>query len=566
MHITNTFKNTVTNSWINRSSTVWSDTSLPYLIISASFVEPWETPIVVAFEEPYEICTVRVNASFVEPYGEIVYKSFIEPYGDVPVITSSFVEWYNDTVTPTKRFIESYGDQREITKSFEEPYTVSYDIGKSFEEPYSITLLKITKSFEEIWDLEVRNLIQKSFEEPYYMIDGGSDIYSPSASLTINGIEIDILSVAISASTSSYCISCDINLPSMNEYNQCNYRDDVTVVLNGESFVFFIETKSRTLTRSSVNFSIGLLSPTAKLDAPYSQTIIDPLEEGINSEVFIREMAALQGITVDYQIISWDIKARSISINDETPLSVIKRVVNSVGAIVQTKPNGEMLIISSYPESPNNWNSLIPDAIFTTEYDIISLNESLDVRDGFNAFIISDQTSSSESITLEEVFVDAHTKYIRGFRIPFEDGAFDLETSGESPVTIEKYINPVFLDMPEYDEDTSENDRWEVVEFIDWTASVTKPVYEAPNTTGNRSNPNSDGGVCPPGVIEFEWIETNLGAFTIDEDGTITITDQDSVPSESLMRIKYTTKYWRWTVTGPLDIPVQFYVPELEEE
>ena len=319
------------------------------------------------------------------------------------------------------------------------------------------------------------------------------------------------------------------------------------------TFEFFIENKSRSITNSSVSYKMRILSPTVKLDAPYSKTLVDNLDNGTMAQALVVSMAALQNVTVDYQIIDWFIPGYAISVNDETPLTVIKKVVNAVGGIVQTKPNGDMLIISRYPNPIPVWDGIASIATFSTSDAIIALTDTLSIRDGFNAFMITDQGSSSESITLEVVDIDGLTKTVKGYRVPFEDGAFPLETSGEPDISIDRYIyprepiTPIQSDDPDWDSETMEigEDDWEVVEFIEHVGTTSKPIYS---------------------VVESDWIEDDLGAFQISEDGTLSIINTTSVPGESLLRIKYRTKYWEWTVSGPTDRPVQFYVPEIEEE
>jgi hypothetical protein len=155
--------------------------------------------------------------------------------------------------------------------------------------------------------------------------------------------------------------------------------------------------------------------------------------------------------------------------------------------------------------------------------------------------LVTDQGASSSNITLREINVDSNTKIIRGFRIPFTDGEFPLLTSGGDLVTIDKDIDPVEENVPIADLDGEVTEEWEYVEFIDWVGRTSYPIYE---------------------LIDSDWEEDDLGAFQISEDGTLTIINQDSVPSESLLRIKYKTKYWKWTVTGVEGKHVQFYVPE----
>jgi hypothetical protein len=254
-------------------------------------------------------------------------------------------------------------------------------------------------------------------------------------------------------------------------------------------------------------------------------------------------MADYQGISVDWQIIDWAIPNYAISANDETPLTIIKKVVNSVGAIIQTKPDGSMLIISKYPVSPKLWESTSPSEVFSTDSDIISIDEDIVINEGLNAFLITDQGSSEASINLEEIDVDGMTKIVRGYRVPFDDGPFNLVTSGGPLISVVKDSSYVMSVVPT-DFDTDEDaEEWEYVEFIDWVGTTRYPIYE---------------------VVEWEWVSDDMGSFQISENGTLTTITQDDSLKESLLRIKYKTKYWKWTVSGPIDAYAQVYVPELE--
>jgi len=260
-------------------------------------------------------------------------------------------------------------------------------------------------------------------------------------------------------------------------------------------------------------------------------------------------MAALANITVEYDTVDWLIRSSAISVVGETPLGVIRKIANAIGSIVQTKPDSTLLITSKYPVSPPQWSTSSPDKVLYIESDIDGLQETDEEREGFNAFIIREQSSTDDNISLEVLDVNSTTKIIKGYRVPFDDGPFDLYTSGGSEVTIEKYNLPVEEQVPALDDD----EEWEIVEFIDWQGSTSKPIYSIIDIDWIQDELTDDVGIPPLSVLD------------IDEGGTLTVLDTASVPSESLLRIKYMTKYWRWTVHGPINIPIQFYVPEIEE-
>ncbi len=561
----NSFKNTSDTAWINRPINVWSITRFSDYIITASITEPWKTPLIASMSEPYAIMTVALSVFVEESWVFPITKSYLLPYYDALTLNASIVEWYDPSVLLNKRIDQPYDSKRLMMSSVEESYTILGDVQVSIIEGYAIAGTILSKSFEEPYPLKPLNAIQRSVDLPYYILDDASINKEADASLLVGGEEIDLLSISLSASTSAYTISCDITLPTIDEYKKCNYMDDVILTFNADVFHLFIEAKASSIDNKSSNFTIKLLSPTAKLDSPYSDTIVDPLPSGANTQTLIEEMAAIQDITVDYQIfdrdgniLSWDIPGYAIAISDETPLAVIKKIANAVGAIVQTKPNGDMLIISEYPIPATAWESSVPDATFTIENDIIKLTESTDIREGYNAFTVTDQGTSSENISLEEVEIDSTTKQIKGYRVPFGDdpnyNTFELASSGilsigeidYDIVTIEKYSDPVPMIMPE-----GPGYPFEEVEFIDGVGKTQKPIYK---------------------VLDSEWSFRNLGSFQISEDGTLTLVDENAEYGESVLRIRYETKYWLWTIRNTVNskwaihYPIQVYVPEIEAE
>ncbi|MCP4370033.1 MAG: LamG domain-containing protein, partial [Deltaproteobacteria bacterium] len=500
-------------------------------------------------------------ARFIEEYRNSSFPliSSIMPYGNSPVNFKVFQELFGDVAVP--RLVDNilYGDVSLITKSFSQPYAdtigpmsqiaESYDLRAGviaiIGETYGISATSVLSRFGEGYDLASMDPVKNLIDLPYYLMSEDTIEYPVSITVTVNGIEVEILSISLDADMSKYAILGDIELATEVDYGKSPLFGEVECIVDGETFVLFIETRSKTKVNGEMHWSLGLVSPTAKLDSPYSKTMVRSFTNNAMASTIVQELADYQGITVDWDIVDWAIPNYAISANDETPLAVIKTIVNAVGAIIQTKPNGDMLIISKYPVSPTLWdnNTLIPVAIFSSDTDLVSVNETIEVNTGLNAFVITDQGSSAANITLSEIDVDSTTKIIRGFQIPFdEDVPLELVTSGGPFVSIvpEGFFT---ANLPVDFDDSDDPEEWEYVEFIDWVGTTTYPIYE---------------------IIDWEWVAEDMGSFQISENGTLTAITQSDTLKESLLRIKYKTKYWKWTVKGPLNAYAQMYVPEIE--
>jgi hypothetical protein len=535
----------------------------PYLV--KVFQELYGLKIATHFDESYIITAGIDPKNFEETYGLKLGTLFTEYYDDKPLPTKAFIEQYFDADLSVKVFQEPYEDILYLSKIFQEKYdevpyitkifqekydeyyttlklySESWDIPeatqKSFIETYGISGDTIVNQFNEIYPLESLNLVQKQMILPYYLVSGTVVQYTPTASLVVNGKDINFVSVSVEMGLDKYCIIVDVQLPSAVDYENCESLASAVLTIDGTNYNLFVESKTKSASINGYEYAIECLSETAKLDSPYSDPIIKEYSTKVLASVVINEMAAIQGITVDNQLIDWELYPLTFSIQEETPLEVIRRIVNVVGGIIQTKPDGTLLLISEYQVSPKDWTTSTPEGIFSLETNIVQISESPVVNPGYNAFIITNQGSDSKTITLREEDVNSTTKIIKGFQVPFDEAnPPTLETSGGPIVTIQREDYPIIEQIPVVEDNEFE---WEIVEFLEWTGKTSYPIYE---------------------IVEYEWIEEDLGDITFKEEGTLTV-DSSLYDAESLLRIKYNTKYWKWTVTGVTDKHTQFFVP-----
>jgi hypothetical protein len=477
-----------------------------------------------------------------EKYGEKtgVFFLFQEKYGSFLTLFQTFQEKYETSLELLKVFQEKYDESTPVFSMQRESWDILSSLNASFLEKYGISGISLVKEFGEEYLLTENNFVQKEFTTPYYILEGSTIHYTPTISLTVNGEEIDFLSFSIEGGLDKYCLLVEINVSTLNDYSKFTRLDPVTLIVDGTTYNLFVESKEKTATPDGYEYRISCLSDTAKLDTPYSDPIIKDYPTNILASVVIQEMADIKSISVENTLVDWYLSPISFSIQEETPLEVIRRIANAVGGILQTKPDGTLLLISEYPVSPQYWETSTPDGVFSLETDVLQLAESTVVNSGHNAFIVTDQGSDSKIISLEETDVDATTKIIKGFQVPFDEAdPFTLQTSGGIEVTITKHLYPITEQVP------SDTDEWEIVEFLEKTGKTKYPIYE------------DSAGVA---IIDYDWIEDDLGTISYEEDGTLTV---DSIKTESLLKIKYNTKYWKWTVTGIENKYTQFYVPSL---
>jgi hypothetical protein len=483
--------------------------------------------------------------TFISPYEDAqqTTKKVSLPYKLIPSIVQKFDLVYKDVLELKKRFELGYSAATETKKKIDELYKILDDISVSIVESYSITADEVKTLFNLDYDLITNNKVQKTVNLPFHLLSGSVIQYTPAVSMTVNSEGVDFVSINLTISSSQYCFIADIQIASESTYIAIEKEDSVILEIDGEIYNLFVESKYKELELGQSRYMIECLSPTAKLDKPYSSSITQTYAADVTAQTVINEMAAIQSITADFQLFDdWTLDSTSFYIQGETPLEVIRKIVASVGGIIQTKPNGDLLLISEYPVSPKDWDTETPDGIILMDEEVLSLSESPVVNLGYNAFVVSNETAAENSIWLTEESLGDGVVEIRGFQVPFTDEGFDIETSRNVPVTINKDLYYTELQIPEVEED--EDPEWEYIEFIEWEGKTSFPIYE---------------------LVDYEWIDDDLGTFSFEEDGKLTVDSPSTVPSESLLKIKYKTRFWRWEVSGPIDSYAQIFVPKIEE-
>ena len=256
------------------------------------------------------------------------------------------------------------------------------------------------------------------------------------------------------------------------------------------------------------------MSPAALLGEPYSAPI-----EGELSGLASSLAATLAGsVPLSWQTVDWAIPPATWIASGETPLALLKQLAGAVGSVVQSRPDGGLVVLPAYPVSLPAWPTATPDLTLTEILDCFSTGATPDHRLGYNRYLLTDRMASSDSLRLEETGLTATTKEVRGYQVPWT-GDFALIHTGGDWVQIE-------------DLGIEERQETETVEIVAGAGRVRYPLHS---------------------VVALEWQQTNLGSLTTGEDGAI----QAAIDGQSLVRLTYTTRCRRWRVRDPRNEQLQ---------
>lgn len=133
------------------------------------------------------------------------------------------------------------------------------------------------------------------------------------------------------------------------------------VTLDGLTWEFIVEGLRRERAFGRTTASITGRSAAALLGDPYSAETAYLNAVPATAQQIINEALQYTDLTLDWQCTDWLVPAGAWSFTG-TPLAVVRRVAESIGAIVQCPRTGDVIRVQPrYPVLPWNWTAASPD-------------------------------------------------------------------------------------------------------------------------------------------------------------------------------------------------------------
>lgn len=302
----------------------------------------------------------------------------------------------------------------------------------------------------------------------------------------------------------------------LDTFNKVKIDDIIVCVLEGDSYTLLVDSRNRKVANAytDVTYSITALSPVVTKQKPRSKGITITYNTLTSAKSIVEEM--LDGFTIDWQILEWDIPANRLSIENGDRLETARNVAAAAGGLVESNPDGSLLVRYIFPVSPTMYVSTTPNAISTTEDHIYVYGEQDKINDYFNRIRISDVPVSDYRDIIEYI---EDLSVLRGYTYPFDGEATISHTS-----SVEVSLNRIGV-LYETIGDTEE--EREIIEIVKGQGQTRYPIYE---------------------IQSFVYLYNNLGGLSFDIDSTSVYTSDTE--GYSLVEVVYTTRYVQYGVTG----------------
>lgn len=489
--------------------------------------------------QPYSM--LLLHTAFVDQYYGIKLGTALSMYyGDNPALQAALNQYYSDCPQLRKTFDMPYDQLLMLQKTVDMPYILPLALQQYSDMVYSLTGETLRAVVDQPFSILDNNMLKRPSNMPYMlMLD--SVLGSVTVSVTIAGEPIDPHHLNIECSIDHADISCEIHLSSEAEFISVEIGMEAEVVVNSDAYVFVVESKVRKRSGlANTIYQIELASPVVLLEAPWSDQITCAFDSDTASNII--DLVAGQSVDTT-EFVDFAVLPDTLFANNETPKDIIRKLKDTVGAMIQSNPDGSIKIIPEYPVAVNKWVDATPDYFLTDARNFVSQDETFKHNTGFNIFQISDQITPEERIWTEVEGDGEYEKRVLGFHVPWSDTLEPtLEATKCSSASPPQYIGAVNDIYPPRDQDP------EQVEFVAGFATASRPIYGGLEVT------------CLSGH--------SLGAITTSEDGRLEAEYKDGVTNGyGLMAIRYTTKYHLWIITDNNSESVQYIMrADIEED
>lgn len=448
-------------------------------------------------------------------------------YGDVTAIRALMTQVFGDAALLRRICRQDYGDALRLRAELDQLYTLYQGLRATLDQRYSLAAESLRRLLDQDYDLRQYQDLRILLDQIYVIESGEAINQNPEIEVTTLGIALDPHHISIEVDEGSYFITGEIHLADEAEFLRIAHLQEVLVTIDATTFVLLAN-----LPRESGpevgrdEFFVPLVSPAVLLDAPYATAITREFA-GAMASAIATEMAATASISIDWRLVDWYIPAATLYANGETPLAIVRKLVEAVGGVLQSAPDGTMICRPEYPHSLPERETATPDFYLTDQDNFFSVDSAPEIRDGFNKFLLSNQgeAAADSGLTLEQRDIDEQTKEVLVYRVPWTGQAISLRTSGGGWVGIvdEGVVSEILV---------------ETVEIVSGEGRVAKPLYEK---------------------LGHQYKQASLGAITPSEDGHLS----SETPGNSLVEVTYQTKYHLFRVSSDRIEDVQFYPEEL---
>ncbi len=422
---------------------------------------------------------------------------------------------YGDLRQHRTRLSIRYGDHPVVRGRFRLPYADLHLARQHFHAAYWLTT-RLQVAHALAYAITQVNVLHTRFLLPWALLeDTHLQAVVNNPELVWQAHDVQLVSTTLSCDEDSPVWIASLDIAEVQDFARIAIGDLITLTLGLEVFKLIIDGK--TLSRESAvepRYTLSAVSPVARLEAPFAHPA--PLYQ---TAAIAAHTAVINQIgPVDWQLPLWTIPAGRLMLQDVTPLAAARQIVNAIGGLLESQPDGRVICRRRHPISiPDYAHAAVVHTL--NDGDIISSRAQIAPMRGFNRVTLANEeaATAASSDRIEYQAEDTQKGTVRVYRGALR--AVQLVHTGH-PATRLEALGEV---------SRTETER---VEFIEGVASTRYPIDR---------------------VLASLWQHLDLGPLRW-EGQTLTA----STAGYSLLQITYVTHSLDWAVQLAAEEEVQF--------
>jgi hypothetical protein len=335
--------------------------------------------VAASFESVYQMMDYAVLEMV---YGILVSSDFVAHQADC--VSVLFESKYTETIQ--NYFSVEYSLLHVQTRQWRLDYTQTKPVSRQWSLKADLLALNpVQIGWRFFWDLSpavssIDVTVQATMDHP------GS---SP----------VRLLSSRIGLAEGEYAWTGGMVVSNHWNWQRLEIDDPVSLAIGGETFALMID--NRTLSRSGgsgPSLGVSVISPSASFVAPRSA----PYEKTWSNAIQARDAAEeALGVELDWQLVDWVVPGGRLAVYNATPLSVVQTIAHAAGGVVETKPDGSLLVRHLFPVAVPDWDNSTPDHILTDSAHNLSITEAHRFRNRVNRVTVRGYQPQSGFLSAE---------------------------------------------------------------------------------------------------------------------------------------------------------------------
>lgn len=335
-----------------------------------------------------------------------------------------------------------------------------------------------------------------------------AEVIAQSASVSVNGSTVQVQGWSVGMDEGDLGWQSSITLLRRSDAGLFNPGDAITLTVGSTDWSLQITEIDDPYSLDAdgtpnADVTLTAVSPALYASGPYAETISATFETTTMAETAVETMLA---DSVDWQVLNWPITGGRLAIEKTSAMEAGARVLEAIGAVLESKPDGTLLARSLSPVAVPLLPTTTVDVTISTRLIYERNVQRGRVRSINRLDIIDVVPVYQDRLESEDDPDNWQFKTIRAYPSPWRTTV---------QVTHSHTRPPLYLyEQGEVTREITE----EAVEFRDGAASVQYPIMQ---------------------IVSSEWIKTDLGALSFEP---YTTELQSAVAGNSLLAITYTTK------------------------